>query len=205
MWTIPKYVQQYQTSVTIGLVRYYGLLFQMLQRDPTAAISQKHLLSLISLLLPTSARHSSRIETFKLHNTHFILFCFFFSLLLNQNRTYAPTTTFWNNVGRTRRKRIVPDNLAISKRTMCWKGGANINNKIAAPSQQTSPIYFINWWSYHVICKSFELLGLIRKERQLSGPGSAWDFRQMSTLWEETMPQFWKVLLIRFLEPNWKL
>ena len=112
----------------------------------------------------------------------------FFSLLLNQNRTYAPTTTFWNNVGRTRRKRIVPDNLAISKRTMCWKGGANINNKIAAPSQQTSPIYFINWWSYHVICKSFELLGLIRKERQFSGPGSAWDFRQMSTLWEETMP-----------------
>ena len=92
MRTISKYVQQYQTSVTIGLVWYYGLLFQMLQRQPTAAITQRRLLSLISLLLTTW--HSSWFETFKLHNTHFFPFlCFFFSLLLTRNKTYAPTTT----------------------------------------------------------------------------------------------------------------
>ena len=37
--TIPRHVQQYKTSVTISLVRYHGLLYQMQQRGPTAAVS----------------------------------------------------------------------------------------------------------------------------------------------------------------------
>lgn len=46
MRTIPRHVQQYQTSVTIVLVKYYGLLYQMRAERFNSSNITEHLLSM---------------------------------------------------------------------------------------------------------------------------------------------------------------